>query len=235
MVNFVNLTSSHFGESESKSVYRQRPVKGHAANPIELSDDEEYPSDTIFLSDSSDVDINNEEEEEAAFLYEEELEEFWSRFVTTEIMGIQEFIYCVANPYTINEYLMSNGVFYNSLRVFLCNGDSGSQMYLDDSNLDRICWRCNGIVDPVTGNRCCNEDVMLVLYIWAVQISRSEIVMLTKLNPRIVTKIISDWFQMIQEDLKDEDCKIGGLFGEERIMEISYSNAFITEVVHDDN
>ncbi|KAI9325990.1 hypothetical protein BD770DRAFT_450072 [Pilaira anomala] len=234
MANFVNLTSSHFGESESESVYRQRPVTGQAANPIELSDDEEYQSNTIILSDSSDVEINNEEEEEeeqeeeeeeVTFLdEEEELEEFWSRITITKMMTIKEFIYRVANPYSINQYLMSNGVFYNHLRVILCNGVSGSQMYLDSSNPNRIRWRCNGIVDQVTGNRCCNgrtksyrvdsffsgrraatEDVMLVLYFWAIRIRRSEIVKMTQLDRKTVSKIISDWYQMIQEDLEDDD------------------------------
>jgi IS1 family transposase len=117
-------------------------------------------------------------------------------------------------------------------------------MYLDENNPERLRWRCNGIVDALTGIQCCRgrsrtyrvdsffagrgtkpENVMLVLYFWAIRVRKSEIVKLTHLDPKTVAKIISDWYQMIQEDISEENCTIGGYDsnGERIVVEIDES------------
>lgn len=101
-------------------------------------------------------------------------------------------------------------------------------MYFEDGARPR--WRCNGRLNPLTGLRCCNgrtvshradsffsnrkvkvEDVLLVLYLWAVKSKRGQIETMTGLNRKTIAGIISDWYQMMQEDIRSTDCKIGGL------------------------
>lgn len=105
-------------------------------------------------------------------------------------------------------------------------------MYLDESRYPR--WRCNGIIiDNITGNRCCNgreitarresffsnkkisvRQVMAILYGWSLQMRISRIADFAQCTIDTVKRTILDWYQMIQEDIQENDCVIGGIDAE---------------------
>lgn len=122
---------------------------------------------------------------------------------------------------------MQNQVLYGPSSIILCNEVSGSRMYFESSrNPPR--WRCNGVL--VDGVRCCNgktlsyrtdsffshhhtpkEIVLEVLYHWSVKSPRTLIAHYTGLDHKTISNIISNWYQMLQEDFKNDDCMIGGI------------------------
>lgn len=105
-------------------------------------------------------------------------------------------------------------------------------MYLDESRYPR--WRCNGIIiDHITGERCCNgreitarrdsffsnkkisvRQVMAILYGWPLHMRRSRIADFAQCTIDTVNRTILNWYQMIQEDIQENDCVIGGIDAE---------------------
>ncbi|KAG0929029.1 hypothetical protein G6F29_010856 [Rhizopus arrhizus] len=91
-------------------------------------------------------------------------------------------------------------------------------------------WRCNGIiVNQETGEKCCNGrqiavrnasffahrnlpsyDTLSILYFWSLKIRRMTISTMVGCSPKAVRKTLTDWYQVLQEDLQQNDCKIGG-------------------------
>lgn len=49
----------------------------------------------------------------------------------------------------------------------------------------------------------------MVMYLWLVKASKQTIEDVTGLNPRTVRNIINDLYQILQEDLQDNDIQIG--------------------------
>ncbi|KAG1398570.1 hypothetical protein G6F58_011295 [Rhizopus delemar] len=91
-------------------------------------------------------------------------------------------------------------------------------------------WRYNGIIiNQETDEKCCNGrqaavrnasffahrnlpsyDTLSILYFWSLKIRCMTISTMVGCSPNTVRKTLKDWYQVLQEDLQQNDCKIGG-------------------------
>lgn len=101
-------------------------------------------------------------------------------------------------------------------------------MYFDDRRYPR--WRCNGrIIDRETREKCCNgkemtakknsffenrklneAEVMRFLYGWALGMRNSQLTLFVGTSFNSIRELMNGWYQMIQEDIRNDDVKIGG-------------------------
>jgi transposase-like protein len=52
---------------------------------------------------------------------------------------------------------------------------------------------------------------MAILYFWSLQIRRTTIATMAGCDRSTVRSVLHDWYQLLQEDLQEEDCQIGGI------------------------
>ncbi|KAI8330381.1 hypothetical protein BD560DRAFT_463199 [Blakeslea trispora] len=124
-----------------------------------------------------------------------------------------------------NSYLRSRNCFFGSDAVFLCPG--GSSMYYTEAGSNGLVWRCNGIVNGVTGQRCCNgsmkagssdsfffnrsldnRKVLQVIFLWLYRVRRGEMSEMLRVSPKAIRNTLNDWYELIHEDLTWGDVKI---------------------------
>lgn len=122
--------------------------------------------------------------------------------------------------------MTANGIYYDDAEEVLCPG--GSVMYFDNGGSRRR-WRCNGLVNRATGNRCClgstravsidsfffnrrlpKVQCLGILYFWLNKVRKMTIASMVGTTPKTVQRFLQQWYQVLQEDLKREDMKIGG-------------------------
>ncbi|EIE82405.1 hypothetical protein RO3G_07110 [Rhizopus delemar RA 99-880] len=185
------------------------------------------------------ISINNDDNEELleieAFEVDDEahnsnlLPDNWTRGQNVPIMATRTFFLTFGTEEACMQFFINNGIYYGSNTVYRCNGDEGSVMYLEQTgSVPR--WRCNGIiVNQETGEKCCNGrqvavrnasffsnrslpayDALSILYFWSLKVRRMTISTMVGCSPKAVRETLKDWYQVLQEDLQQNDCKIGG-------------------------
>lgn len=117
-------------------------------------------------------------------------------------------------------------------------------MFLEHRD-DQPRWRCNGkIINLVTKEKCClgtslsvrtdsffanrrlqEQDVMLILWNWCHRVRKTTIAEMVGCSVKSVSAVLNDWYQMLQEDISLNDCRIGGIDsnGQRIIVEIDES------------
>ncbi|KAG1136296.1 hypothetical protein G6F38_012161 [Rhizopus arrhizus] len=189
--------------------------------------------------DEAFISTNNDDNEELLeiedFEVDEELHDSnilpdnWSREQNVPIMSTRTFFLTFGTEEACMQFFINNGIYYGSNTVYRCNGAEGSIMYLERTgSIPR--WRCNGvIINQETGEKCCNGrqiavrnasffahrnlpsyDTLSILYFWSLKIRRMTISTMVGCSPKAVRKTLTDWYQVLQEDLQQNDCKIGG-------------------------
>jgi hypothetical protein len=122
---------------------------------------------------------------------------------------------------------MDSGIYYRASEdVGTCPG--GSSMALRPSGRHGMMWRCSGLLNQVTGIRCCQgtmvsprlnsfftyrnlnpSTVLEILFYWLRRLRRTQIAETVGVSPKAVRLALNDWYQLLQEDLKEEDVQIG--------------------------
>ncbi|KAI8324220.1 hypothetical protein EDC96DRAFT_472552, partial [Choanephora cucurbitarum] len=169
------------------------------------------------------------EDERASTVDESDFVDYWTNSVVVPVMNYKEFFNTFGTVELCQNYFLNMGIFINQDQPPRCgpNG-TGSIMYLSTS-ASRTRWRCNGIVNRETRQRCCNgssrtvrsssffenrdtplDTVMCFLWCWSNKLNRTQICNMTGLTFPTVRVLYFDWLQMIQEDLSSSDCRIGG-------------------------
>lgn len=91
---------------------------------------------------------------------------------------------------------------------------------------DMICC-CNGILNQVTGIRYCQgtmvsprlnsffthcslnpSTVLEIVFSWLCRVRRTQVAEPVGVSRKTIRLVLNDWFQMLQEDLKEEDTQI---------------------------
>ncbi|KAG1446593.1 hypothetical protein G6F56_009520 [Rhizopus delemar] len=139
--------------------------------------------DEVEISPENDVIIEQVEEFDS-FAY-------WSRLIRNRVMPAHSFFTQFANDDMCNKFFFETGIYYDEDWEFLCQDSSGSIMKIV-KNLNGVpkAWKCAGILDMETGQRCCNGKTLSIRY--------GSFFYNRKLP-----------YQMVQEDLQQQDCQIG--------------------------
>ncbi|KAG1147461.1 hypothetical protein G6F37_008807 [Rhizopus arrhizus] len=225
-VNHINLAGIHSNlDIFVDSVEAVKETRLEIEGPLVL--------DEAFIS------IHNDDDEELLEIEDFEVDEElhhstilpdnWSREQTVPIMSTKTFFLTFGTEEACMQFFINNGIYYGSNTVYRCNGVEGSIMFLKQTgSIPR--WRCNGIiVNQETGEKCCNGrqiavrnasffshrnlptyDTLSILYFWSLKIRRMTISTMVGCSPKAVRKTLTDWYQVLQEDLQQNDCKIGG-------------------------
>lgn len=101
-------------------------------------------------------------------------------------------------------------------------------MYLVNTSTHGQVWRCNGIVDRTSSERCCNGSMrsltydsffakrrisngvtLRILFLWVHRVRRGAICSMLGLQSRTVAGVLNDFLQLVHEDLTWGDVKIG--------------------------
>ncbi|KAI8326605.1 hypothetical protein EDC96DRAFT_421613, partial [Choanephora cucurbitarum] len=59
------------------------------------------------------------------------------------------------------------------------------------------------------GRKLNEAEVMRFLYGWALKMRNDMLCTFVGTSPDTIRDLLRDWYQMIQEDIRDEDVKIG--------------------------
>lgn len=106
----------------------------------------------------------------------------------------------------------------------------GSQMYMENNRNSRGArWRCNGRINRETRERCCSgtsssirtdtlfyginiklSESITIIYLWLWKLRRTAIKGMVGTSSATVRLTLNKWYQVLQEDLKNDDVKIGG-------------------------
>lgn len=99
-------------------------------------------------------------------------------------------------------------------------------MYLEDGSRG-LCWRCNGVL--VQGLRCCLgstktittdsifyginitlAESLSIIYLWLWKTRRMATAGFAGVSPATVRLALNKWYQVMQEDVQNENYRIGG-------------------------
>ncbi|KAI9468501.1 MAG: hypothetical protein EXX96DRAFT_590851 [Benjaminiella poitrasii] len=157
-VEIVDLTDDVVNvEDHVNSVNNVESIMNHGneSMPTDATTDAEASEDDA--TDSIDEDESDKDKERS--LMDAEIEDapiYWSRQSRTKFPTAREFYLQFGTEEDCCRFMTQYGIYYGEQTAILCGGDSGSPMYLEQSRREAR-WRCNGIViDPGTGENCCN-------------------------------------------------------------------------------